>query len=1268
MDELTTETSLTVALPTGKLSLTSHLLPARVKRDGGWADVDPGLVRGPDGNYAPKATPSGVAVSGGGTGPLATLTDREGRSLALTFPVRLPAPTVDGGTAVYAEVMPGVDLRVEVGDQGSVREVLVVKDATAAANPALRSLRFGTATKDLVVSDDGHGNISAGPAGGAPVFQASAPLMWDSAAEAPAAAAARSGAAAVPAVGEVPDGGAPSGTAGSPSSADAPGAGAHVKPIGVSVDSSALTLTPDPGLLDGEGTVWPLYIDPTFQPTRPMGTTHFAQVMSAAECANVSTYDKPQTRGQGVGYQHYERPNCYGMERSYFELDTSAVTSQMYIDEAHMYFSESYAAAHNCNATAPVWLKWTGGIDAATTWNHQPQILRGIDTEKWPRSAYDGCEPQDVVFTVTNELREVAQQGIQRWTVALIGDENWSTDVNHFMRFSPNPYIRATYDIAPYTPDSLQVSPQPSNPDDQACGSSRPGWIGRTVPESNIRLRAWARTPMPGTNITIGFHVWDNMTAGANGEPGGGAWRASETIGPGGGWGEATLGFTVQDGHQYGWNAWATDGILDSPPSGYCYFNVDLSAPTLASIAPSPVFPPLGSGIKPAGHAGDTGVTVKVTSTDPVPGGCTRGSCVSSGVLEFQYALDNLSSPNGFGSSPAVAGPDGSASAEIPIELNRGNWGTHHLYVRAVDRAGNSQSEWAEYEFYAPWNPATKIVPGDVTDDGTPDYLVPTADGNLSLLVGNSDFTAQPGVASTQVRSPQGDSWNNYLLTHRGSVSEDPYDDLFAYNKATKQLHLYRNDASHTPQGTAGHFTFNHGEVATAEGQCARGIDGTWNHIEQMTAITPSPASKGRPNLVTIEKGHLRYYPATLLVNCVFGAGVELGEGTDWSGFTLMTPGQVAGAPALWVRDSVSGAVTGLPLPLDSTGKLVTGFQPLKAPVRKPLVSALQGASGQSMCADINGAWTANGAAAQLWDCAQGARSNQEFTLGTDGSLHVLGKCLDVTGGVTANGSHVNLWDCNNTPAQTWVLDSGRLVNPNSGRCLDVPGANATQGNRLTIFDCHMGPAQQWTVPAAHTVLPLGVASDVFPNVDSPGDINADGYPDLVLTVVDGRLIQYLGTAPQGNQPRFGAPQEISGVKPVSYNIESAYHPGRCVDNYGAPNGGFLGFYNCWNGTNQKFTFASDGTLRTGGRCVTVRDDRTDWGAPAAIADCQGTSGQIWTYGDKGELVNPASNACLELPGWNDANGTALGIWQCNRDAYGNVNANQRWRLSVNTA
>ncbi|PBC69777.1 ricin-type beta-trefoil lectin protein [Streptomyces sp. TLI_235] len=1127
--------------------------------------------------------------------------------------------------------------------------MLVVKDAQAAANPALKTLALGTATKGLTVTADPQGAITAAGADGKPAFRAPAPVMWDSAAS-PVAAKALAAPSA-------------SDTAPSGSSTDGPGKDAHVKPIAVKAGGGALSLTPDADLLGGKGTDWPLYIDPSFQPAPTMGTSHFAQVMQG--CPGSPKYDDAQPNGEGVGFQHYVS-NCYGFERSYYEFGTGALTKDMYIDSARAYFTQSYSAAWSCSHTAPVTLKWTGRIDGTTSWNNRPGERWTGETKSIASVAGSCGNNPGVDFDVTGALRQVVQDD-QPLTVGLFGDESGNTGADNFMRFATNPTVVATYDIAPYTPDANYTSPDAVYPNGAACGGGQVGWIGRTATlgngASDITLHAYGRTPMSGTNITVNFHIWDNMVADANGNPATAAWPVSQAIAQAG-WGAANVGGPVSDGHQYGWNAWTTDGLLSSPGGPFCYFNVDLTAPTLAEIAPSSTFPPTGSGLKPTGHAGDPGSVIRVTSTDPVPGGCTRGSCMASGVHEFQYALDDNIPVTGYQQVNAYTGPDGVAYADLPISLNADQWGSHRLYVRAVDWAGNTQPQAATYDFYAPWNPATKVVAGDADGDATPDYLLPSANGDLTLLPGNSDFKATPGLASTAARSPKGDSWNNYLLAHRGSITDDSMDDLIAYSKADKQLYVYLNDAYHVPQGTSGHFTFTSRQSAASAQLCSPGIDNTWNNISQLTAVSAAPHSNGRANLVTVENGHLRWYSGSTVSGCDFNPGIELGAaGEDWSGFTLLSPGLVGGTPALWVRDALTGAVSQLPLALTNGSPAANS---LHAPAHKPLVSAVKDAAGQNMCADIDHGWTSNNTGALLFNCADNS-PNQQLTQGTDGSLHVLGKCLDVSNAATGNGSWVNLFDCNNTVAQKWVAGPypGTLENPNAQKCLADPAGDNTPGNHLIIWDCLNNASQQWiSAPTAATVLPIGLSQVAYPTVDSPGDVNGDDLPDLLTVGSDSTLTQYLGTAAAGGSPQLGAGTQLNVPAPVSYNFNSMANPTRCLDNWGPSEGGALRFYNCWNGASQKFTFATDGTLRSGNLCVSVQDDRTDNGAPVVMASCRGTTGQIWTLKPDGVLYNPKSARAIELPGWNDANGTALSIW----DYLGPTHTNQRWTMFTNTA
>src|SRR5947207_6557837 len=63
----------TFANPDGSFTDTIHLTPVRVRRGSGWVPVDLTLREGPDGRVAPVASPTQVVLSGGGTGPFASL-------------------------------------------------------------------------------------------------------------------------------------------------------------------------------------------------------------------------------------------------------------------------------------------------------------------------------------------------------------------------------------------------------------------------------------------------------------------------------------------------------------------------------------------------------------------------------------------------------------------------------------------------------------------------------------------------------------------------------------------------------------------------------------------------------------------------------------------------------------------------------------------------------------------------------------------------------------------------------------------------------------------------------------------------------------------------------------------------------------------------------------------------------------------------------------------------------------------------------------------
>ncbi|MFE0461636.1 ricin-type beta-trefoil lectin domain protein [Kitasatospora sp. NPDC058965] len=213
-------------------------------------------------------------------------------------------------------------------------------------------------------------------------------------------------------------------------------------------------------------------------------------------------------------------------------------------------------------------------------------------------------------------------------------------------------------------------------------------------------------------------------------------------------------------------------------------------------------------------------------------------------------------------------------------------------------------------------------------------------------------------------------------------------------------------------------------------------------------------------------------------------------------------------------------AVASALLPL-AAGALVLAPAPAvsAATAAAPATGQVVGYGG--LCLDDRSASSANFNPVQVYTC--NGTAAQQWTVGSDATLRVLGKCLDVNGGGTADGTAVDLYDCNGTGAQVWQPQAnGALLNPQSGKCLDDTGWSTTPGTQVQIWSCSGTANQQWTLPTA-----------TAPN--NPFGPNVLVFDPSQSTAAIQSQLDQIDNQQQSNQ--FGANRYAVLFKPGSYNV-----------------------------------------------------------------------------------------------------------------------------------
>ncbi|MFJ6518377.1 hypothetical protein ACIQJ4_09005 [Streptomyces filamentosus] len=798
------------ANPDGSTTRRSYGSPKWTRYDGMWRLTNRTLTRQSDGSVAPTAPSFPITFSGGGDQPLATMS-KKGKKLALTWPTTLPEPVLDGSTATYASVLPGVDLKLTAEVDGFAQH-LVIHTPEAAANPALKSIKLGLITDGVTLTENAGGKLQAKDENGETLFSAPSPKMW----EQPAVPADESsGTAARTAI---------LSAASEPMQPDS-------APVNVDISGDILTLTPDAELL-ASADQFPLVIDPVFSGGH---TEKWAVVYSATPNAaypNGSGWNSSNPADEPrVGY------NGTGNTASFFAMNTNGLEGAT-INSATFAVIQTHSWA--CDSSVGPTELWSAGgiIENTPTWNTQSWGSR-LDSDSFYGGNDTYC-PGNVGHDFTSAaLKAFVQEAADgHWGTTTFGlrtPDSYLGNHNAYKRFKNNPVLEVNYNYEPAVTSKAAYEGYYVESGDGnvpvACG----GRIGN----SGISLTAKVKD-QDGGQVTANFRVKNSSGTAISFAP-----NENHEVVYGSGEATALMPYTNLANGTYTWTVYATDNEgTSSAVTAPCSFSVDRIGPDKPVI----VY--------------DMDGTLAGQATDKYKARAPRQFKFTNTVSDvdgYCYAMDRPLStataprcPNG---TWVDAGTDAKHTATVTITPFAHPAST--INVVAYDKFGNRSplgdandnvnitTTPPTFVYETDTNPRdNKYVPdrpGDLDGDGFSDFVATDPDGKLWFYGGDGN------LGSPEAREIAGyGGWTGALIAHRGDLKgmkyrdsvPDGYED-FLVRLGTK-LYVYPGNGVGSP------WVYSRKELA----HHSQGED--WSGLRQM--LLPGNID-GKPgnDLITVE-------------------------------------------------------------------------------------------------------------------------------------------------------------------------------------------------------------------------------------------------------------------------------------------------------------------------------------------------------------------------------------------------------------------------------
>jgi hypothetical protein len=651
------------AEPDGSFTANEYVTPVRTMIDGAWVDIDPTLTVSASGAIAPKATTVQMRFSAGGEEPLVTVA-KNGHTMTMDWAGDLPEPAVEGDTAVYAEVLPGVDLRLTALD-GGFTHTLVIKSAEAAANPELSQIEWPVSLDGSEVETTPEGGLSVVDSGTLDSWLSTdSPTMWDS-------AGVEEAVASVPYL----------------ASTDMSDQGAAMKvaaefgakaPVGITGSGSAIVLTPDLELLRGADTVYPVYIDPVYR-----DEFRTAQAMVASYYPDQEYWG--WTGDQGVGYCVGSGFSNCQKKRLFYRVSSSFYSGKKVISATfgatlyHNYYGKKTSDPANLYLMS-------SGISSSTNWNNQPSGTH-VATENTPEPSYSSCSyagGHATEWDVTPEVTTAAANGTGTLT---FGIRNASeSDATKWMRFCNNGHLRVKYNTPPDQPTlaNMWSSPGTTCKTSVTAPSSVNTWKttlwARAYDDDDGDANEWGSTSAVSENLRVKWRLYNKAGALIYESP----YSAQNKSGSKFGLyldGIAAVK-SLPSGTEIQWETRASDGFHES---SWSHSNASMCRLIYDTTAPAP---PTVSSDDFTLVAGETSVP---EVADPMVGelGSVAFSSSDTSVTKYRYAFDGATAVD----IPLASGVTTASVKHMPTLP-----GDHLLEVTASDSAGNSVSN--TYSFF----------------------------------------------------------------------------------------------------------------------------------------------------------------------------------------------------------------------------------------------------------------------------------------------------------------------------------------------------------------------------------------------------------------------------------------------------------------------------------------------------------------------------------------------------------------------------------------